>query len=278
MWLGEYPEDFTTVVCMFTTHDSTGAPVAPLSTFEAADVRIYKNGVNTEKTSTNGVTMTSPFDTVTGLHCVTLDTSNDTGDSGFWTTGGGSIYTIVLVPDTETVGGIAVTKVIGQFRLKLTADTAPTAAVNAAAVWDLDATAHQTQGTFGQAIGDPAADTNTIYKAVVTDATGATVGVDVVAVQADTDDIQTRIPAALTSDGNIKADALKVGGSDPASTADTADAVWDEATAGHVIAATFGVKAGALAFTVAGQVDANIQSVNDVTVTGTGVAGDTWGP
>lgn len=59
----------------------------------------------------------------------------------------------------------------------------------AAAVWDLDATTHQTQGTFGQAIGDPAADTNTIYKAVVTDATGATVGVDVV-------DLKTQIGVA----------------------------------------------------------------------------------
>ena len=45
-------------------------------------------------------------------------------------------------------------------------------------VWDEDATGHQTQGTFGQAIGDPVADTGTIYKAVVTDATGVTVGTD----------------------------------------------------------------------------------------------------
>jgi hypothetical protein len=73
----------------------------------------------------------------------------------------------------------------------------------AAAVWDEDATGHQTQGTFGQAIGDPAADTNTIYKAVVTDAAGATVGVDVVAVkaetasiQSDTNDLQTQVGTA----------------------------------------------------------------------------------
>jgi hypothetical protein len=31
------------------------------------------------------------------------------------------------------------------------------------AVWDEDATGHQTQGTFGQAIGDPGADTDTIF-------------------------------------------------------------------------------------------------------------------
>lgn len=37
-------------------------------------------------------------------------------------------------------------------------------------------------------------------------------------------------------------------------------------------------KTGSLTFTVAGQVDANIQSVNDVTVTGSGTSGDPWGP
>jgi hypothetical protein len=115
-WLGDVPEDYTTVVCMFTTHDGNGAPVAPLSAFEAADVKIYKNGVNTEKTTTNGVTMTSPFDSIVGLHCVVIDTSNDTGDSGFWTTGGGGTYTIVLNPDTETVNGQTALKVLGAVR------------------------------------------------------------------------------------------------------------------------------------------------------------------
>lgn len=37
-------------------------------------------------------------------------------------------------------------------------------------------------------------------------------------------------------------------------------------------------KTDSLTFTVAGQVDSNIQSVNDVTVTGTGASGDEWGP
>ena len=59
--------------------------------------------------------------------------------------------------------------------------TIDTAGEIAAAVWSADATTYQTQGTFGQAIGDPAADANSIFKAVVTDATAATVGLDVVA-------------------------------------------------------------------------------------------------
>jgi|KBSMisStandDraft_5_1062788.scaffolds.fasta_scaffold583224_2 hypothetical protein len=133
MWLGDYVEDFTAVVCMFTTHASTGAPVAPLSAFEAADVRIYKNGNAAEKTTTNGVTMTSPFDSITGLHCVTIDTSNDTGDGGFWVAG--AVYTLVLSPD-ETVDSVAVAKVIGQFGIKLY--PTPTAIEVADALLDRD--------------------------------------------------------------------------------------------------------------------------------------------
>lgn len=51
--------------------------------------------------------------------------------------------------------------------------------ITAEDVWAVDATNQQTQGTFGQAIGDPIADTTTIYQAVATDATGDNVSVDV---------------------------------------------------------------------------------------------------
>jgi hypothetical protein len=50
------------------------------------------------------------------------------------------------------------------------------------AVWDEDATGHQTQGTFGQAIGDPLLTTS----------------------------ILSRIPAALSGDGFMKADMLSI--------------------------------------------------------------------
>jgi hypothetical protein len=124
-WLGEFPEDYATVTCMFTTHSSAGAPLAPSSAFEAADVIIYKNGNAAQKTTTNGVTMTSPFDSITGLHCVVIDTSNDTGDGGFWVAG--AVYTLVLSAD-ETVDGVAVAKVIGQFGIELAEVLRPTTA------------------------------------------------------------------------------------------------------------------------------------------------------
>lgn len=119
--------------------------------------------------------------------------------------------TITTATNVTTVNGLAANVITAA---SMAADAS---AEIADAVWDEDATGHQTGGTFGQAIGDPVADTNTIYKAVVTDATGATVGVDVVAIkaetasiQADTDNIQTRLPAALSGDGFMKADLKSI--------------------------------------------------------------------
>lgn len=299
----------------------------------------------------------------------------------------------------------------------------PSAATIADAVWDEDATAHQTQGTFGQAIGDPVADTNSIFKAVVTDATGATVGVDAAAILDDTgtsgvvlandaitaakvaadaidasalaadavteiqsglatassitaldakidaidDYIDTEVAAILADTNELQTDWTNGGRLDllvdaikaktdnlPADPADASDIAASFSTvnstlstiAGYLdtevaaikaktdnlpadpadasdIAASFSsisstlttiasyidtevaailadtnelqtdltnggrldllidaikAKTDSLTFTVAGQVDANIQYVNDVAVTGTGASGDEWGP
>lgn len=70
---------------------------------------------------------------------------------------------------------------------------ADAAAEIADAVWDEDATGHQTGGTFGQAIGDPGADTNTIFGAVVTGAAGATIAADIIDIEGKVDDLETRV-------------------------------------------------------------------------------------
>lgn len=114
-YLGDFAED-QTVHLYFTTNAAAGGAVAPSSAFEAADVRIYKDGSATQKTTTNGLTMTSPFDSVTGLHLLDIDTSVDTGDTGFWVPG--HDYTVVLSPDTETVDGQTVVAVLGQFSIE----------------------------------------------------------------------------------------------------------------------------------------------------------------
>src|SRR3990167_10783640 len=113
-YLGDFAEDVT-VHFMFTTNDREGAAVAPSSAFEAADILIYKDNGATQKATANGITMTSPFDSVTGLHAVTIDTSVDTGDTGFWATG--SNYICVLSPD-ETVDAKTVVSVVASFSIK----------------------------------------------------------------------------------------------------------------------------------------------------------------
>lgn len=323
MNLGDFPEDFTTVTCMFTTHQADGAPVAPLSAFEAADVLIYKNGNAAQKTTTNGVTMTSPFDSITGLHCVVIDTSNDTGDGGFWVAG--AQYTLVLSPD-ETVDGVAVAKVIGTFGIELSEVLRPTTPGR-----QLDVSAGGEAGLDWANIGSPTT-AQTLSGTTVKTATD---------VETDTQDIQSRLPAALVSgriDASVGAMAANVMTAAAAAadlttefqaglatssalstlqtTADAIDAKTtnlpsDPADA-SVIAARFDTidtnlatvdtvvdsilvdtaeigaagagltaitaKTDSLTFTVAGQIDANLQYVNDVQVTGNGQAGTEWGP
>jgi len=94
-----------TIEIYFETIDSTGAPVAPSSAFTTSDFAIYKNGSATAKATTNGLTVTSPFNSEPGCHLLIADTSNDTGDSGFWTTG--ARYQVKF-NTAKTVGGISI--------------------------------------------------------------------------------------------------------------------------------------------------------------------------
>jgi hypothetical protein len=93
--------------------------------------------------------------------------------------------TVASTTNITAAAGIQVQSIVAN-AITASAMAADAVAEIADGVWDEDATGHQTQGTFGQAIGDPVADTNTIFKATVTDATGATVGIDVAAVLDDT--------------------------------------------------------------------------------------------
>lgn len=178
----------STVRVAFTTHDADGDNVAPNSAFEAADVRIYKNGSATQRSSANGITMTSPFDTVTGAHRVDIDLSDDT-DAGFYAAG--SFYEVWLVPD-ETVDGRAMSVILACFDIgvlvanvtQIAGSTVSTSSAQlgvnvvnaagtawgsssitaaalaadagaeiAAAVWDRLTSSHTTAGTFGNKIG-----------------------------------------------------------------------------------------------------------------------------
>lgn len=78
---------------------------------------------------------------------------------------------------------------------------------------------------------------------------GASVSADVAAVQSDTNDLQARLPAALTADGNIKADTLRVSG--------TAQ------TAGDIIADTNDIQSRLPAALIGGRMDSDVEAINN---------------
>lgn len=103
----------THVRFQFSTHAAAGGNVAPNSAFEAADLRIYRANDGaafsaTQRSSANGITMTSPFDSLTGFHDVDIDLTDNT-DSGFYAAG--YLYAVVLAPD-ETVDSQTITGVV----------------------------------------------------------------------------------------------------------------------------------------------------------------------
>jgi len=99
-----------TMTVYLNTVDSTGAAVAPSAALAASDFSIYKDGSAVQKTTTNGITVTSPFDSKVGCHKIDIDTSNETGDVGFWPTG--SLYEIILnttkTADSVSLDGLRV--------------------------------------------------------------------------------------------------------------------------------------------------------------------------
>ena len=97
--------DDGTIRFYFLSNAAAGNPVAPSAAFVAADFAIYKDGSATQKTTTNGLTVTSPFDSIVGLHLLEIDCSDDTGDAGFWAVG--STYEVRLSTAT-TVDSLSV--------------------------------------------------------------------------------------------------------------------------------------------------------------------------
>lgn len=113
--LGHYNTSSTRthVRFQFSTHAAAGGNVAPNSAFENTDIRIYRANDGaafsaTQRSSSNGITMTSPFDSLTGFHDVDIDLTDNT-DAGFYASG--YLYSVVLAPD-ETVDSQTLTGVV----------------------------------------------------------------------------------------------------------------------------------------------------------------------
>ena len=105
---------------------------------------------------------------------------------------------------------------------------------------------------FGAFSGTQETRIETDIPAILVD-TGTTLPAAIASVQSDTDDIQTRLPAALVGGrmdadvGNMQTDALDADALAADAVAEIADGVWDEAVSGHQTAGTFGRNATTIA-------------------------------
>lgn len=171
----------THVRFQFSTHAAAGGNVAPSSAFEAADLRIYRANdaaaySATQRSSASGITMTSPFDSLAGVHDVDIDLTDNT-DAGFYAAG--YRYSVVLAPD-ETVDSQTITGVVlAEFEIGpppvnvtqllgtawLTPGTAGTPDVNVKLISD-DATAANNAESFFDGTGY--AGTNNVIPTVTT--------------------------------------------------------------------------------------------------------------
>jgi len=137
-----------------------------------------------------GTTLDTKINDIQGATFATgtdsLEAIRNQGDSAWITATGFATPTNITAGTITTATNVTTLNGIAANVITAAATAADFGTEVGNAVWDTDATGRQTQGTFGQAIGDPVADTTTIYQAVATDATGDNVAVDVVALKAET--------------------------------------------------------------------------------------------
>lgn len=229
-YIGDYSEDFATLNFKFTTVGTDGAPTTLAGT---PVISVYKADGLVQ--STAGVTLTVDFDAVTGLNNVLINLAAD----AFYAVA--NDYHVVIT--TGTVGGTSVVGyVVAQFsienRFMRGTDSAALASIaTEARLAELDA-----------------ANLPSDVDAILVD-TGTTLQAELDGIQADTENIQTRLPAALVG-GRMDSTIDATGFEDAA-----VDKVWDEAKSGHVGAGSFGEEVQAHALS------SEITALNDLSAT-----------
>lgn len=281
----------STLYIPFHTFDSNGASVT-ISGLAVTDIEIYKNGSTTQRSSDAGYALLDTdgidFDGITGIHGFSIDLSDNT-DAGFYAAG--SFYWVVIsavTVDTRTVNFVAATFQIGPVSANVTQLGGVTQSLT-----DLK--------DFADDGYDPS--TNKVQGVVLTDTvttyTGNTpqtgdayplVSTEIAEILADTNELQTdwvnggrldllidaikaktdNLPADPADDSDIDTQLAAIAGYLDTEVAAILAAVDTEVAA-------IKAKTDSLTFTVAGQVDANVQSINDAALTGDGST-TPWGP
>lgn len=250
--LGDYDAS-TLIYGKFSTfRPSTGAAFTLGGT---PALSVYKDNSTTQ--STTGVTLTVDFDSVTGLHHFAIDTS---ADGAFYAAG--SFFDIVIT--TGTVDSVSVVgSVVASFTIRKDSALKPTTAGRT-----LDVSAGGEAGVDWANVGSPTT-------AVNLSATNIDVDQVVASVSGTVGSVTGAVGSVTGAVGSVTGN---VGGNVAGSVGSVTGAVGSVTGLTASDVAAIKAKTDSLAFTVAGQVDANVQYVNDVAVTGTGAVGDEWGP
>jgi len=108
-YLGDFAAD-ETIYFYFDSFDSSGGSVT-MTGLATTDIEIYKNGSTTQRSSDAGYTLLDTdgidFDTITGIHGFSVDTSDNT-DSGFYAAGNEYVVVVSSVTiDSQTVSFVA---------------------------------------------------------------------------------------------------------------------------------------------------------------------------
>lgn len=284
MYLGDFRLGDTLDFKFCTTSASTGAPTQLAG---SPVISAYPGNSTTQLTA--GITLTVDFDTVTGLNNVRVVATSGNGYA--------TATNYALVITTGTVGGTsAVGYCVGHFSIGARSALMPTTAART-----LDVTATGAAGIDWANVENPTtalnlSATNIDVDQVVASVSGSVATVTALAANSvnasalaasAVAEIQSGLALstqvdALEGDTTTLLSRLSAG---RATNLDNLDATVSSrlASAGYTApdnASITAVKAktDSLAFTVAGQVDSNVQYVNDVEVTGNGQPGTEWGP
>lgn len=219
----------TTIPIPFTTYAGSTGASATCTGLAVTDIEIYKDGSTTQRSSDAGIDLLDTdgidFDGITGLHGFEIDLSENT-DSGFYAVG--SFYWVVvsaITVDSQTVTFLAATFRIGPAESitgypksdvhALKGDAQSATDLKDFADTGYDPSTHKVAEVA--ALTGHTAQTGDSY-AIVASGTHGNAAlkslIDAVDNFVDTEiaDIQSRIPASLTSDGMMKADMLYVNG------------------------------------------------------------------
>jgi hypothetical protein len=111
--MGPYRGDIKAGATITLPWDTNSAAGASITRATDGSIRIYKGNSVTQRSSSAGITDTEDFDSITGTHMLTIDTSDDT-DSGFYAAG--NDYHVMLV--AATIDGQTVNSWIGSFSIE----------------------------------------------------------------------------------------------------------------------------------------------------------------